>query len=191
MAPTKDTTPPEAVPAIKARFGQTGGTPDAAAFDWGNLAEPVAMPNKQGVLNIKVNVLETVPGPIRVRAEASLAINAQRVADKANSAAKRARINYHWDVQPIPDAEWAGRFRYAISKYAKYRPSDKDIPHAAEGSPRGQVTARTGDPGWFRTPEDGVPVACSEGDDGAFYGVRYSVRPFEQRSDTSALPGTA
>lgn len=191
MAPKKDTTPPAATDPEANKAAAAANAEATAKSEWDELPEPVAMPNKQSTGDIKVNVLETVPEPIRVRAEASLAINVKRVAAKASSTAKRARIDYHWDVQPIKDAEQGARFGKLITKYAKYRPSDKDIPHMADGAPKGQVTARTGDPGYFVKGADGVPVAAAQGDEGAFYGMRYSVRPFEQRGDSARLPGTA
>lgn len=160
-------------------------------FDWAALAAPVAMPNKLNPGAIKVDVLATVPEPIRQRVEVSLAINAERVAAKATSTATRPRVDYHWECQPVTDEAMGAEFAKLATKYAKYRPSDKDIPHAGPKSPKGQITVRCGNPGHFVKGEDGVPVACSESTEGAFYGVRYSARPFEQRQDAARVPGTA
>jgi hypothetical protein len=149
------------------------------------------MPNKQTVGNIKVDVLKSVPEPLRLRAEASLAVNAKAVADKSGSEAKRARVNYCWDVQAVTDKAMGDALDKLWAKYAKYRPSEGDIPHRAENSPMGQITVRTGQPGYYKLGDDGVPVACTASDEGAFYGLRYSFRPLEQRGDPKRLPGTA
>lgn len=160
-------------------------------YDWATLAPAVAMPNKPVVSAIKVDVLASVPEPIRMRVEASLTINTERVKAKASSSAKRARVDYHWDCQQVTDDKMGAEFVKLATKYAKYRPSAHDIPHKAPTSPPGQITVRAGAPGHYRKGEDGVPVSCEPTDEGAFYGVRYSARPFEQRQDTKALPGTS
>jgi hypothetical protein len=165
--------------------------PDAPADPWAALSAPLAMPTKAPFSGVKVNVLETVPEPIRMRAEASLAINAARVAKKADSTAKRSRVDYHWDVQPFALEATAATFIKLITKYAKYRPSDVAIPHASPDSPKGQVTARCGAIGHYIKGEDGTATATDPATPGAFIGVRYSVRPFEQRSDSQRVPGTA
>jgi hypothetical protein len=158
--------------------------------DWSALAEPVTMQPRTTFSGVKVNVLETVPEPIRQRAEASLTINAERVKAKAKSDAKRARVDYHWSLQRVTDKAMGEAFVKLITKYAKYRPAEGDIPHAGATSPKGQVTARTGDVLHFRKVADDEYVACEPATEGAFTGVRYSVRPFEQRGDTARLPGT-
>jgi hypothetical protein len=160
-------------------------------FDWSKLDAPVAMENKRTFGGVTANVIETVPEPIRQRAEASLTVNAERVKAKANSSAKRARIDYHWSLQIVPDKATGEQFVKLITKYAKYRPAEVTIPHAGPTSPKGQVTARTGDVNHFRQMPDGEYVVVSATADGAVMGVRYSVRPFEQRGDTSRLPGSA
>lgn len=159
--------------------------------DWSALTAPVVMPNKQSPAGITVNVLESVPAPIRERAEASLTINVERVKAQANSKAKRPRIDYHWQLQPVPDTATGEQFAKLLGKYAKYRPSEGDIPHAGPTSPKGQVTARTGNVGSFRKTADDTYEACDATAEGAFLGLRFSVRPFEQRSDTRRAPGTA
>lgn len=163
----------------------------AAEDSWASLPEPVTMSTKSTFSGITVNVLETVPAPIRVRAEASLTINAERVKAKAKSEAKRARVDYHWSLQRVNDKEQGEQFVKLLTKYARYRPLEGTIPHAGPTSPKGQVTARTGDVRHFRKVADDEYIACEPTTDGAFLGVRYSVRPFEQRSDTARLPGTA
>lgn len=162
-----------------------------AVTEWDELEPAVAMPNTVSVGNIKVNVLESVPEAIRSRAEASLAVNTKAVADKAGSAAKRARVNYHWSVQKVVSKEQGERFDKALSKYGKYRPATGDIPHKAEQSPMGQVTVRTGVVCHYKLNDKNVPVVCGEKDEGAYLGLRYSVRPLEQRGDANRLPGTA
>jgi len=202
-APPADAQAPEVGPAepsladaLKASLERHGpnampSANGASAFDWGTLDSPVAMPDKKVGTDIKANVLETVPEPIRQRCEASLAINTARVAAKPAKEGKRPRVNYHWDVQPLPNQKIADDFIKAITKYAKYRPLLADIPFASPDVARGQVTARCGEPSWFVKDGDGTPEASEQGKDGAFYGVRYSVRPFEQRSSAARLPGTA
>lgn len=162
----------------------------AVDFDWTALADPIVMPTKAAVTPVVANVLETVPEPIRQRAEASLALNAAAKAAKAGSTARRARVIYHWDFQPVADDKMAAAFDRLVTKYAKYRPNVQEIPHAHETSPRGQVTARLGAPGWFVRSEDGEFVPCQPMEPNAIYGLRYSVRPFEQRKDTARVPGT-
>lgn len=159
--------------------------------EWDDLKPAVSMPNKTFDGNIRVNVLDSIHQAIRSRAEASLAVNTTAVAAKTTSNAKRARVNYQWDVQPIADAQQGERFDKALSKYAKYRPATGDIPFKAEHSPMGQVTCRTGVPIFYKTGSDGKPEACAETDEGAYLGLRYSVRPLEQRGDSNRLPGTA
>lgn len=171
--------------------GTPSGDGKPAAFDWGTLAAPHAMANKTSPGSIKVDVIKTVPEGIRQRAESSLTINVERVKAVANSNAKRPRIDYHWDLQPVPDKDTGEQFVKLITKYAKYRPADTEIPHAGPNAPKGQVTARCGNVGSFRKDGGGDYVACDEKAEGAFTGVRYSVRPFEQRATTGRLPGSA
>lgn len=191
MAPKKDPSTPTGNSTPDAGTTTPGNATAKPSFDWGTLAAPVAMPNKPTPSTIKVDVLATVPEPIRQRVEASLTINTERVNAKAKSTAKRARVDYHWECQPVTDEAMGAEFVKLATKYAKYRPSDKDIPHAGPTSPKGQITVRAGAPGHFRKGEDGAPVACAADADGAFYGVRYSARPFEQRNDSARMPGTA
>lgn len=186
-------TPPSA-PDADAGNTPPGGEPTPetpAAFTWAELAPAVAMPTKAAFTGISVNVLESVPEPIRQRAEASLVINTERVKRTAGSSAKRPRIDYHWDLQPVPTTDLGGEFVKLLGKYAKYRPAGKDVPHAGSTSPQGQVTARCGDPGYYRAHGDAEYVACDAAAEGAFLAVRYSVRPLEQRATTARLPGTA
>lgn len=187
--PTPPATPLQA-PAPDAPE-QPGSPLPKTLTDWSTLAAPVTMDNKQGASGIKVNVLESVPAPIRERAEASLTINAERVKARASSSAKRARVDYHWQLQPVADLAMGEQFVKLITKYAKYRPSEGDIPHAGPTSPKGQVTARCGPVGHYRKVADDEYVISSAGAASAFVGVRYSVRPFEQRGDTARLPGSA
>lgn len=149
------------------------------------------MPTKVTITGIKANVLETVPDAIRLRAEQSLTVNAERVKAAANSTAKRSRIDYHWQLQAVPDSATGEQFVKLITKYARYRPADRDIPHAGATSPKGQVTARCGQVHHYRETDGGEFVFCDATADGAFWAVRYSVRPFEQRSASGRLPGTA
>jgi len=159
MAARKDTTPAE--PNVTITIGEAkpdGSAPVVAiGFDWTALKPAVRMPNKVSVGNIKVNVLESVPEPIRKLAESSLDINAKAVAAKSGSKAKRARVNYEWDVQPVNDKAMAEALDRLFAKYAKYRPATGDIPHRADHSPMGQITVRTGEPGYYRVPESGEP----------------------------------
>lgn len=193
MAPRKPTpAPPPAAPPADPPAGPETPAETPAEFSWELLKPAVPMPLKQSTPGtIKVNVLESVHEHIRERAESSLTINTARVAAKSTSSASRARVNYHWDVQEVPDTVWGQKFGKALEKYAKYRPAEGDIPHMGDGVAKGQVTVRHGDPTWFITPEDGPPEPVSEGTEGAYLGVRYSVRPLEQRSQANRLPGTA
>lgn len=190
MAP-KQTPKTDPKPEGQAPAGQ--GAPEQSQepeWTWDNLPEPAEMPEKVAFTGIKANVLTTVPEPIRQRAETSLGVNAKRVAAKAGSAAKRSRVNYHWSLQIVPSEQRGNEFIKAIIKYAKYRPSDVEIPHALEGSPTGQVTARCGAVSHYRREDDGTYVATDPTTAGAVLAVRYSVRPFEQRGDTARVPGS-
>jgi hypothetical protein len=157
---------------------------------WDFLAPPVTSPTVTARPGASVNVLFAVPAQIRQRAEKSLAINTKRVLGAAASTADRVRVDYHWDVQPLPDDKIAADFRDLLTKYAKHRPSSDALPHADAASPKGQVTARCGKPSWFRTNAGGEAVTCDKTEQGAYFGVRYSVRPFEHRKDTTKLPGS-
>jgi hypothetical protein len=159
-------------------------------YDWSALAAPVVTANKQTPSSIKVDVIASVPEPIRQRAEASLSINVERVKAAARSSAKRARVDYHWELQAVPDEATGNLFVKLITKYAKYRPPEGAVPLAAQNAPRGQVTARCGAVAWYRSVADMEYVACDKTAEAAFMGVRYSVRPFEQRGDTRKLPGS-
>lgn len=158
-------------------------------MDWDTLPEPVAMPTRVVEVRISPKVLESVPEPIRKRAEQSLTVNAALVAKKSGSTSARKRVNYHWDVQRVASTEMGVKFKNMLVKYAKYRPADVDIPHRDENSPKGQITARAGEPGYYVTNEDGTFSESNQSAPGAYLGVRYSVRPFEARKDTAALPG--
>jgi hypothetical protein len=158
--------------------------------EWDELPPALEMPNTLGATVAKKDVLTTVPEPIRIRAEANLAINTQRVAAKDASNATRPRVDYYWDCQPVKDEDQGKRFSASLVDYAKYRPADVDIPHRAENSPKGQITARPQAPAFYVIGSTGKPVACLKDTPGAFLGVRYSVRPFEQGKGTNRLPGT-
>lgn len=193
MAARKNTTN-----AVTVTLGDPGDPTKVTAItdtptpsEWAALDTPFDMPNKQNFGSIKVNVLESIDQNIRVRAEASLAINTVQVNAKTDSNAKRPRINYAWAVQKVASVEQGQRFSKALAKYAKYRPSEGNIPYRVEPSPMGQVTCRTGDVSYYRIGDDGIPVTCKPTDDGVFLGIRYSVRPLERRGDANRLPGTA
>lgn len=162
-----------------------------AEFDWAKLDAPKPMPTKTSIGTITVDVLAKVPAPIRERAEASLAINTKAVAAKATSNAARPRVDYHWDIQPVASKEMGEAFIKQVTKYAKYRPADKPIPHIGKDVAKGQCTARTGEVTHYRAVDDDGYVACDAQAEGAFLGVRYSVRPLEVRNTTNRLPGTA
>lgn len=164
--------------------------PQTPPSEWDMLPAALEMPNTLAATVAKIDVIATIPEPIRMRAEASLAVNAGRVAAKSASAAGRPRVDYHWDCQPVATEDQGRRFAELLVKYAKYRPSDRDIPHASGHSPKGQVTARPQAPGFYVVTSDGKPIAATKDATGAFLGVRYSVRPFEQRKEASRLPGT-
>lgn len=193
MAAKKDTAPsaPAEEPAAQEPEATEAEATKPEPSEWDELEPAVSMPNKVSVGNIKVDVLTSVPEAIRSRAEASLALNAKAVADKSGSNAKRARVNYRWDVQKLASKEQGERFDKAITKYGKYRPATGDIPHRAEHSPMGQITVRTGVVCHYKLDAKGIPTVCNEKDEGAYLGIRYSVRPLEQRGDTNRLPGTA
>jgi hypothetical protein len=161
-----------------------------AEFTWDQLAAPTVMPSKRVAASNAIDVLKEVPESIRVRAEVSLADNVKAVAKANASTAVRPRPDYEWRVQPVPTTEIGVKFRQEIARYAKYRPADKTIPHMALGSPVGQVTARTGEPSWYANDAAGIPQNAAQGDAGAYLGVRYSVRPFEDRKGTARAPGT-
>lgn len=161
------------------------------AMDWSAMTAPVAMPTKQAFPGVRANVLKTVPEPIRQRAEQSLTVNTERVAKRATSTAKRARVNYHWDLQAVTSIDMGAAFIKLVTRYAKYRPAGATIPHAGPNSPPGQVTVRCGDPSYYRKTEADSYAMCDKGDEGAFIAVRYSVRPFEKRRDAARAPGTA
>jgi len=188
MAPRPTPTPPPAPAQTDPTADATPQPTPAAEFDWSELGAPVAMPNKVTVSNTVIDVVTTIPEPIRQRAETSLTVNAARVAAKAGSTAKRSRIDYHWSVQPVATKEMGAKFAGLLTKYAKHRPAEGDVPHAGPDSPKGQVTARTGEPAHYITPEGGVPEPATPTAEGAWLGVRYSVRPFEQRKDTARMP---
>jgi len=181
---TTDATPQAPTPEAQTANGAAGG------FDWSALDEPIVMPTKATPTPVVANVLETVPEQIRQRAEASLVHNTAAKAKKAESTAKRPRILYRWDFQPVKDDKMAAAFDRLLAKYAKYRPNIEGIPHAHKDSPQGQVTARTGAPGFFVRTDDGEFAPCKADTPNAIYGLRYSVRPFEQHKDTARLPGT-
>jgi hypothetical protein len=191
MAPRRNTTPtPEVTPGT--------GTPDtgagdakADAIDWGTLDAPIAMPARNTFSGIKVDVIKGVPEPLRQRAESQLVINTERVKAAASSTAKRSRVDYHWDLQRVTTSDMGDQFVKLLTKYAKYRPAEGDIPHSGPNVAKGQVTARCGATGHFVKDSDGHYVAADKDAEGAIMGVRYSVRPFEQRGDTQRLPGTA
>lgn len=191
MANKPTPTAPQADDATPQADQQLTANGTADSFDWNAMADPIVMPTRAAVTPVVANVLETVPEPIRVRAETSLMLNTAAKAAKAGSTARRARVTYHWDFQPVTDDKMAAAFDRLLSKYAKYRPNVREIPHAHETSPRGQVTARLGAPGWFVRDETGEFVPCQAAEPNAMYGLRYSVRPFEQRKDTARVPGTA
>lgn len=187
--PPAPAAPPAAAPPAADSTAAADGKP--AGPDWGALAAPIAMPTKNTFTGITVDAVGTTPEPIRQRAEASLIINTARVKAKATSTASRPRVDYHWDMQPVADKDMGEQFIKLLTRYAKYRPTSVAIPHAGPDSPTGQVTVRTGEVNHYRKDSSGDQVVCQPDADGAQLGVRYSVRPLEQRSSTRRLPGTA
>jgi hypothetical protein len=166
------------------------GTLTPEPFSWGDMPAPVLMPTRPPVTVHAVDVISEIPEPIRMRAESSLARNTLALAKSAGSQAKRPRIDYVWSVQQVASAEMGAEFVKLITRYCKYRPSGKPIPHADADSKPGQVTVRCGEVTQYRKAADGTLIACAPDADGAFTGVRYSVRPYEQRGTTARLPGT-
>ncbi len=162
----------------------------AQEYDWNTLAAPMAMPSRTTAPDIKVDVIATIPEVIRMRAEASLAANVLAVKATSGSIAKRPRIDYDWRVQPVTTIKQGEAFSAMLGHYAKYRPADKPVPHADANAPAGQVTARCGETSFYRDSGLGVLIACDKDPDGAFLGIRYSVRPLEIRKGTARLPGT-
>ena len=187
--PTASPTTPDGKQASVAAIEAASGTPKDG-FDWDAMAAPIAMPTRNTFTGIKVDVLKTIPSPLRERAERQLIINTERVKANANSQAKRNRVDYHWDLQPVTTAEMGEQFVKLLTKYAKYRPSEGDIPHAGPNVKPGQVTARVGAVSHFVKGEDDTYEACDASAAGAVMGVRYSVRPFEVRNSTAKLPGS-
>ena len=190
MGRTTSTTPETAASKAMAATEYAVEQLTAPADMWATLAPPVRMPDRKVDLSARINVIEDVPEPIRQRAEASLAINTERVKAAGKSTAMRPRVDYDWLVQPVADIDMAQAFARLLTRYAKYRPSDKPIPHEGPSVLRGQVTARVSDATYYRTNDTGQTVACGQVSEGAYLGVRYSVRPFEQRGSAARLPGT-
>jgi hypothetical protein len=191
MAPSKDTTPETTNPSQPAEQSRYVILAAPAAFDWDTLGDVLVMPNKVGTPSTVVDVMTTVPAAIRRRAEANLAANAIAVAKVSESTARKPRPDYVWVVQPVPTREIGLDFCGHLVQYAKYRPASATLEYAHLNAPRGQVTARFGEPSWYVNGLGDVPVAATEAADGAYLGVRWSVRPFENRSGAARLPGTA
>lgn len=158
-------------------------------FDWSELAAPVAMPNKPVTTPKKVDVLAEVPEPIRQRIEHSLMKTVARYAAKADSKAKRVRVDPYWSIQPVPDEERGAEFVKLATRYAKYRPADKEVPHADPESPKGQITVRCGAVTRYRQTDSGPVASPDAKPEESFLGVRFSARPFEGRKDTAKTPG--
>lgn len=191
MAPRTRTPKTPETPADAPETPAETPAPELVDMDWSTLPAPVAMPTREAPDRISPKVLESVPEPIRMRAEASLAINTTMVAKKAGSTSDRKRVNYHWEVQRVASEAMGVKFKAMLVKYAKYRPADVEIPHRADHSPVGQVTTRACEPTFYVTKEDGTYAEADKSAPGAYLGVRYSVRPFEARSDAARVPGSA
>lgn len=185
---------PSATPADAALTGsQTPqeGTAPELDDEFASLPPPVAHNPGDSKRDYRFDAIAGTSEHIRQRAEQSLAVNAKRVAAKDASTAARPRVNYHWDIQPVKDAHQGSRFVRALEKYAKYRPDHENIPFRGIDAPWGQVTARCGAPILWVT-DDGTdrPRVAADTDPG-YWGVRYSVRPLEQRGAKHRLPGSA
>lgn len=171
---------------------EDGAQADATPVDeWDALPEPKVMENKTVATGSRANVLVTIPAPIRKRAEQSLTENSKRKAAAAASNATRLRVDYHWQIQPVTSIEQGKRFADALTKYAKYRPENLPIEFIGPDSPLGQITARCGDVSWYFTHEDGETTTSDASTQGAYLGVRYSVRPFEARNTAARVPGAS
>lgn len=190
MAPRTRTPKSPEAPASEPEQAAEPTTVELVDMDWDTLPEPVAAPVRVVDVRISPKVLESVPEPIRKRAEANLAVNTALVAKKSGSTSARKRIPYDWQVQRVASEQMGVKFKNMLVKYAKYRPADAEIPHAGENSPKGQVTARAGEPTYFVNNEDGTYEQAEKDAPGAYLGVRYSVRPFEARSDSARVPGS-
>ena len=159
-------------------------------FNWSDLPASIAAPTRTTVVAAKVDVLTEVPEPIRIRAEMSLAKTVARIKAKANSQAARVRIDPAWQIQEVFSEQMGKEFARLLTRYCKYRPADKPVPHADSDSPKGQVTVRVGNVQKFKDTADGW-IAMREGDTAAgMLGVRYAVKPFETRKGQARLPGT-
>ena len=164
--------------------------PDETPFNWNDLETPLLMPDRIAYPPVARDVISEVPAAIRMRIEDQLAINVVAIKKAAVSAAKRPRIDYEYRVQRVPDTKVGEEYREYLKLYAKHRPEDGTIPHKHGTSPFGQITIRTGEVRAYRLLSSGIPVACDATEDGAFLGVRYSARPFEERSGARKLPGS-
>jgi len=147
------------------------------------------MPSKLVTAAKRVDVLAEIPERIRKELEHSLMKTVARYAAKADSTAKRVRIEPYWALFVVATEDMGAEFSKLAARYAKYRPADKDMPHADVDSPKGQITVRTGAVTRYRQTDAG-PVASPDASPAeSFLAVRYSARPFEGRKDTSKAPG--
>lgn len=192
---------------------QTQTDAPAQAFNWDELLEPEASPVKaSSVFAPRVSVLESIPAPIRQRAEISLAETAAGM--HAYAAAGKNVKNYipPWKIQPVPSQEQGKEFAKLLRKYGQYRPESGPentpipflVPAIFDGkniTPLGQVTIRIGEPAWFERTTDGLIPAkkLTEAQlkkpaelikKGYTLAVRYVVKPLETRKATTTLPGT-
>jgi len=187
---TSTTTTPTTTDAPAA--DTNGQTPTAKpTFDWAELAAPMAAPSKTATVDRKVDAIAETPEPIRQRVEVSLMKTVARIKAKANSSAKRVRVEPYWTVQPLASEAQGEAFIKAATRYAKYRPTTGDIPHRDTDAPMGQITVRFGKVGHYTKSETGEATPAEATADGAFLGVRYSARAFEGRGDSTRVPGTA
>lgn len=177
---------PNATPSPVGATAPVPATGKPEPFDWSTLDEPTVLPRKQAWTPAAKDVVSSTPANIRESVENILVANVKRIAQIVASDAKRKRPDYMWVLQRVPDARVAEEFRALVTAYCLHRPGTGDIPFAEAGSPRGRISPRFAEPGWYKTGTLGGMVECAETDDGAVYGVRYSVRPFEPRSPAAS-----
>ena len=128
------------------------------------------------------DIVKEIPAAIARKAETSLSFNSAALSKTVRSGGGRSRVDYRWDLQPVPDQDKGLEFQRLITLYGLHRPDDTVIMYQQPGTPSGRVTARCGDPAQFVKIAGGIIEWKPEMEGEPFWACRYSVRPFEQRA---------
>lgn len=170
-------------------------TETPAAINWDELLPAVDAPAPISNVGAKTNVRESIHTHIRRRAEESLGKTMDAIAKAKAAGRQENTVPPQWKLQPTASLAMAEAFAKDLKKYALHRPAREEwgetpLEHYVAGSPTGQVTARAAavviETKDGKTTTRSVTDVDKTADPTPQFGVRYAVKPLENRKPTTA-----